>query len=200
MIAASKELHRSRGQLALSPSQTHARTHAHKCKVLWQIPHFILHFTGTWVNSSLLSLPLSLRLFPDHGSSLRVWSMPFFFFLPALGCEFSHQCSIRLFVADKPRLTPEPPSSRHHSHLTPNLPSSSSEHLCPSGGTATASATPCSVTRFCEDFWKFCFYYYLFLETEPRRARKDEGSQWKACSLARMSVLSCRGFCCKCRR
>lgn len=183
--------------LYLPHRHTHART---QMQGFMANPSFYITFYGHLSKLfSSISPPLSSSL-----SWPRVLTPglihAFFFFLPALGCEFSHQCSIRLFVADKPRLTPEPPSSRHHSHLTPNLPSSSSEHLCPSGGTATASATPCSVTRFCEDFWKFCFYYYLFLETEPRRARKDEGSQWKACSLARMSVLSCRGFCCKCRR
>lgn len=201
MIAASKELHRNPGQLALSPSQTHARTHAHKCKVLWQIPHFILHFKGTWVNSSLLSLPLSLPLFPDHRSSLRVWSMPFFFFYQHLDASFHTGAPSdylwQINRASLPsRLLPVITRTWHPTYLLLLLLRASLPIRRDCYSERNSLPSHSVLWRLLEVF----FNYYLFLETEPRRAHEDEGSQWKACSLVRMSVLSCCGFCCKCRR
>lgn len=100
------------------------RLHTHTYTHTFYGPQFIfLKLKGTSANSSLLSLSLSGGS-PDRRSSLRVWSVTF---LQAPGCDFSHRCPIRLFVADKPRLTPEPSSSHHHRtwHQTDHPPAQS---------------------------------------------------------------------------
>ena len=148
-IAGPTELCRSPDQLSC-----HTHTHTHRqCKV-----------------SSVMSLKL---VDASAGSSLPPWWFSWPPFLtPGLIRDVFTSTGMWVFtrVADKPRLAPEPSSSPHQSHLTSNRASSCSEHLCPSGATAAASASLRSYFALWKLFKGLWFWLLNFCTERVKRS------------------------------